>query len=303
MNRFLTLLISGYYDQYVLEKKKLHDKAVAALKDFRIDGHEKERIAQSILDAITESGAKKTYEKSGRTLSFKPTAKTEDLIKSIERNSCDSPSRYLKGMLTDYSKKPFSQREQIVFHDHYSLLLRCCADRQPIRLSTIWEKDTTHEVVPYAVATGPEEMFNYLLCQEVNPSTHIPETRAYSLRRIRGISASDISATISPHIHERLERMISMGPQYAINDEDEICVRLTEKGLAQFNSIYFGRPKYRIMEHKPDGHYQYYRCSHDQAFLYFRRFDAKEAEILAPDSLRKRMACFFREGADVYKML
>ena len=42
------------------------------------------------------------------------------------------------------------------------------------------------------------------------------------------------------------------------------------------------------------------RCSKDQVLPYFRRFDPNTAHILAPDSLRDRLARFFADGNTVY---
>ena len=152
-------------------------------------------------------------------------------------------------MLISYCQKPFSERERIVFKNNYEKLIKYRKTQQPIYLSTVMEESVIHEVIPYAIACGPEEMFNYLLCQEENPNTHQPETQSYALRRIKHINSNDRSKLIHPHVREHLEIMIKKGPQYAINTDDEICVRLTETGLKLYNRmIYFGRPIYERMD-------------------------------------------------------
>ena len=58
-------------------------------------------------------------------------------------------------------------------------------------------------------------------------------------------------------------------------------------------------PIYMREENKPDGCYQYYQCSQNQLELYFRRFGA-EAEIISPESLREKMAEFYRLALRAY---
>lgn len=236
-----------------------------------------------------------------RHISLKPTNKTESLIRRIRSDiiSVDYVSRYLARMLVSYSEKPFSQRERIIFKDNYDMLVSCCKKSQPVYFVMAGKPDIVHDVVPYMVVTGPEEMYNYLLCQAEDELTHQPKAQAYRLNRIRGLNRSTKAATLQDGVKQRLEVMRKQGPQYAINDDTEVCVRLTSKGRGMYNKIYFGRPAYMREENKPDGCYQYYQCSHNQLELYFRRFGA-EAEIISPESLRDKIAVFYRLASQAY---
>lgn len=129
--------------------------------------------------------------------------------------------------------------------------------------------------------------------------THQQEARAYRLNRIRGLNRSTKTSALQDSVKQRLEVMRKQGPQYAINDDTEVCVRLTSKGRGMYNKIYFGRPAYMREENKPDGCYQYYQCSHNQLELYFRRFGA-EAEIISPEPLRDKIAEFYRLASQAY---
>ena len=88
--------------------------------------------------------------------------------------------------------------------------------------------------------------------------------------------------------------------EYEINDDEEVCVKLNEKGLEYYSRIYFGRPRYDTLIKQDDGYYQYYHCSMEQIFLYFRRFDPINVEIIYPPSLRNRMRDFYRSGLERY---
>lgn len=300
-NQFLTQLVIGYYDAYARELQGKNAAIMDALSPFLTDRAACDQIASSILDQISLPRTSKRVGKKARHLSLKPTNKTASLIRKIrgEIESVDYVSQYLARMLVSYSKKPFSQRERIVFKDNYDMLVSCCKKTQPVYFCTVGKGHTVHEVVPYMVVTGPEEMYNYLLCQVDDELTHQPKAQAYRLNRIRGLNRSAKAATLQDSVREWLEIMRKQGPQYAINDDKEVCVRLTSKGRGMYNKIYFGRPAYVREENKPDGCYQYYQCSHNQLELYFRRFGA-EAEIISPEPLRNKIAEFYRLASQVY---
>lgn len=299
-NRFLTMVIRGYYDTYITENKALHDQIVSAIQTESLSEKEKNEIAESIVHNVINSDADRRGGKGSRHLSLKPTEGTIELIQRIIHDSDDYVSQCFRRMLICYSKKPFSKREQIVFYEVYSKLVQYCNTQQPIFFSTIWEDGIIHEVIPYSISIGPEEMYNFLLCQERNPLTLQLETRAYAIHRIRSVNINNAKETIDPIVKNRLIRMEKNGPQYSINDDEEIRIKLFEEGLTAYNRIYFGRPNYERFEEVEDGQIQYYKCSKDQVYLYFRRFDPTSFEILAPDSLRERMKCFYQKGLSVY---
>lgn len=300
-NQFLTQLVTGYYDTYARELQDKNAVILDALSPFLTDRAACDQIASSILDQISLPRTSKRVGKNAKQLSLKPTQKTESLIRRIRREieSADYVSRYLVRMLVSYSEKPFSQRERIIFKDNYDMLVSCCKKSLPVSFVMAGKPEIVHEVIPYMVVTGPEEMYNYLLCQEEDGLTHQLKAQAYRLNRIRGLNRSTKTAALQDGVKQRLEVMRKQGPQYAINDDTEVCVRLTSKGRGMYNKIYFGRPAYMREENKPDGCYQYYQCSHNQLELYFRRFGA-EAEIISPEPLRDRIAEFYRLASQAY---
>lgn len=300
-NQFLAQLVAGYYDTYARELQAKNASILEALSPFLQDRTICDQIATNILDQISLPKTSKRVGRTARHFSLKPTNKTGSLIRRIrsEIEGADYVSRYLARMLISYSEKPFSQRERIVFKDNYDMLASCCKKQQPVYFVTAGKEHIIHEVIPYMIVTGPEEMYNYLLCQAENELAHQPEARAYRLNRIRGLNRSGKTATLQDSIKQRLEVMRKQGPQYAINDDTEVCVKLTPKGRSMYNKIYFGRPAYMREENTTDGCCQYYQCSQDQLELYFRRFGA-EAEIISPVSLRNKMAEFHRSAAQVY---
>lgn len=236
-------------------------------------------------------------------LSLKPTKDNEALIEQIMMNlgGEDYISQYFCRMFMSYCDKPFSKREQIIFKNNYETLQMACGTGKSLTFKTIWNAKNIHEVIPYKVVTGPEEMFNYLLCAELNPITEKQEARTFRLNRIDRINYGRSMSSIDDSVVHYLDRMLQYGPQYMINDSEESCVRLTDSGVRNFSRIYYGRPKVERVEEKEDGHYYFFRCSKDQVFFYFRRFGYEDAEIISPEPLRKKMIDFHSMALSMYQ--
>lgn len=302
-NRFLSLLIIGYYNSYVLESRQKFELLQEKLQDYLPDPNITNQIAECILNQVILPEVPKRKGKNPVKLSLKPTEETDGIIQNImdELQMDDYVSQYFCRMFISYAEKPLYERERIIFKDNGQILLLACDKNRPITFSTIWNTKVVHEVVPYELTVGQDEMFNYLLCQERNIKTGKLEARAYRLNRITRVNFSPSTAILSEKIRHYLERMKKSGAQYPINDEDEICVRLTDYGVISYNRIYHGRPRYDRIEHTEDGHLYYFHCSKDQIFFYFRRFEAGAAEVLYPKPLRGRMIRFHAMALAAYK--
>ena len=302
-NRFLSMLILGYYNSYVTECQNSYDSIVAELINHGVSRDRSYEIGDTILKKIVLPEVPSRKGKNPTKLSLKPTKETEGLIISImnDLGSEDYISQYFCRLLMSYCEKPFSEREQIIFRDNYELLREACEHRRPISFSTIWNPSVIHSVIPYKLSVGQEEMFNYLLCAESSTFSGKQEARTYRLNRISKINLSRIPSQIAEEVSNHLERMIRYGPQYMINDDEESCVRLTESGRRNFSRIYYGRPQVDRIEEKADGAYYYFKGSKDQVFFYFRRFGFDDAEIISPELLRKKMADFHLKAYENYK--
>ena len=297
-NHFLSMLIEGYYDRYVQEKRDARDRIARALRDVRLCDRERESAVEAVMAALYKPEVRKKRGQKKVKLPYKPTRMVEKQVRQIVDGGRVSLAEYIGDMLTGYCAKPFSERERIIFNNTYGMLDRYCRERRPLCLYIRREKKG-YNVIPYRLAVGPEEMFNYLLCQVENASTGKPEARAFGLRRIESLCEIEGPGALDPDVERRLDKMEKLGPQYAINDDEEIRVRLTGKGLDLYRKIYFGRPAIDQARREP-GDIYCYSCSGDQIYLYFRRFEPKDVEIIAPESLRERMRRFYSEGFAVY---
>lgn len=294
LNGFLSRVILGYYHTYVSECNEIYaairqELALAGLQKMQQDLLAADIMNHVVFPSVTEEEQRKTCR-----LSLKPTNDTEGILVAIKDGLSinDSVSNYLFRMFESYCRKPMYEREQLVFDSCYEFLIGACASQRPIAFTTIWNKQVIHEVTPYQVVTGTEEMYNYLLCQEIDEKTGQLEARSYRLNRICRPTFSRKPMPLSEQVQLDLDRMKHYGPQYAINDDEETLVKLSDKGVLDFRRIYYGRPMYETLEEKPDGAIYHFRCSKDQLYFYFRRFNAGSAEVLSPQSLRSRIQQF-----------
>ena len=302
-NRFLSMLILGYSDMYASECQRAFDSIVRELVDHNIDEKQSREIAH---DVLIKAVLPETHSKKGKNstrFSLKPTKETESLLLDITYNQVRnaSLSQYFCRMFVSYCKKPFFEREQIVFRDNYEKLKQACGQQKTIALSMTWDRKEMHEVVPYRIMAGKEGIFNYLLCGEVNRQNGLQETRSYRLSRILHVHPSKASLKLAESVQMRLDKMAYYAPQFSINEDIETCVRLTKEGTKNYNRIYYGRPRVERIVTEGDDALYFFKCSEDQIFLYFRRFLGDTAEVLSPSSLRKRMQVSFMNNLSMYE--
>lgn len=304
LNRFLSMLILGYYNSYKQEQNETLSKIRKVLKNNKVGDNHLREISEDLMNYVILQEIPKRKGKSPVKLPLKPTTETDQSITEIisSLGPDDYISQYLCRMLMSYCEKPIYERERIIYHYNLHFLEEACREHSEISFTLPRKPDLIHHVVPYAVVFGNEEMFNYLLCQEYNAYTEKNEARSYRLCRIQRPSYHYPSAVLDDQIIQYLEKMKCLGPQYAINEEVETCVKLTSSGQKLFQRIYIGRPIADRIEDKGDETALYYFYgSLDQLYLYFRRFDAGEAEVLYPITLRSKLKMFHEEAAKLYK--
>ena len=296
INRLLNLIVENYYNCYndMLDKKMT--LILEQMKEYHLNDHQAEELARAIISNVFLPQISKNKGKKKPFLSFKPTNATETIVKLIHSSAggSESISSYYCKMLMSYCAMPIYEREKIVFKKNHDIITEAIVNKRGISFSTIWN-EALHTVVPYALQVGKDEMFNYLICAELNGNNEIIETRSYRLNRIKDPKKGSRFAVIDDRTKERLERMKLYGAQYAINDDETTGVRLTIKGQKLYNRIYFGRPQIERI----DNDIYYFNCSKTQLEYYFRRF-GKEAMILYPESLKQDIAEFYKDAYEAY---
>lgn len=303
MNLFLTKLIIGYYEEYTSDKRNKLNSIIEVLNAAKIPQKDNNELAHSILNAaLSQKSIKKKGEKSV-PISLKPTEASVFVLQTIksELSASDSISEYIRNMILNYIQKPMYVREQIVFKENYEKIQSACENHHIIEFQYSWNKKEPHRVIPYSIAVGSEGMFNYLICVEKYKSYPL-QVRSYRLNRIAKVISKEKASPITDDVIRLCKKTKNTSPQYAINQDDEICVRLTDYGEVLYSRIYYGRPKYKRIENREDGHYYFFECSSEQVFHYFRRFENGTAIIISPEPLKHAMISFHLENLLSYKM-
>ena len=278
LNRLMTLIIIGYYDLYREELNNASNKIKRILEFEEVDSEKVLSITNSIINEIVEPQVPNRKGKHPDKLSLKPTKETESIINNIPPS--EYVSQYLCKLLVSYCGKPFYQRERIVFKDKYDFIIESCLNNKPIVFSTIWNKDTVHTVVPYKIVYSKEEMYNYLLCEEINKDSGKQETRSYRLNRIYNVRRAFIDLHLTDENEHFFKKMEKYGPQYPINKEEKICISLNDQGVKFFNRVYTGRPDPIKREQTKTGYNYFFDCSLSQIEQYLRKFEDQSSYII-----------------------
>ncbi|MBQ2510254.1 MAG: WYL domain-containing protein, partial [Erysipelotrichaceae bacterium] len=262
-----------------------------ALKDQDISD-----IAADILQYVDVRTFQLDRQRFDVAVSMKPTRKSSDDIQYIQ--DCllgnSTLSNYFRNMFASYSLLPQDKREMIIFKQNFELIKEAIEKDRKIYFTTV-KSEKPHIVSPYSVANSKEELFNYLLCKY----NDLP----YSFRvsRIKQIKVLNETRDLTEKIIEILDRMARFGPQFSYEIKKPYCpikVKLTDRGLKQYRSMYLHRPEY----FKNEGDIYYFDCSRSQAFQYFSRLGSN-AIVLEPRELVADLHRFYAIANRKYTQL
>lgn len=304
MNKFLL----GYFEKYKQEIGEYTADLDEHLKKAELKEYEINEIKNFLLNKIIflekNDSPMNKCSSSKTTIPFKTNDNTTSIIQELNSGGLKgcSLSEYLCRMLKLYFKKPLYKREQIIFSKEYEAIFNNCK-KQCIKFNYLYD-NKEYTVVPYTIFTGKEQMFNYVFCYGFDSNKQV-RTYSFRLNRISNIKPSYQTITCPDDIEEKFRLTKQLGASYAINDTlEESCILLNPQGISSFKHIYFGRPTVDSKKAAPDGNFKYYfKCSTEQLYRYFRRFNPGEAVVEYPASLRDRIIEFHKESLNGYKNL
>lgn len=302
LNRFLSSLILGYYDNFYSEVNDMTARISTILKNHissvkvdNIDTVSKEIFQTLIFD--NKSGENKKEAK----MSLKPTVSTDALIEDIKATSInDSISNTFVRLFRGYLNKPSYLRERIIYKENYDKLEESIRKKKTISFSTTKSPDLVHTVFPYELTTGSEELFNYLLCAEMDSSGTL-RAKSYRLSRIGRFHICRSALELTDTVKNYLDKMKLYSPAFEINDSKECCVYLTEEGHNAYNLVYYQRPAVSGITKVKDGYLYYFECSKEHVMRYFRRFNPGQAFIREPKWLKKAIISSYEDMLEEYK--
>ncbi len=297
LNALMSLIILNHHDEFKRNQKRIQEKAYEAIsKNATIPDELANKITDRILREISLSSNTGRTESCNASIALKPTTQTIGTIRQIEENLLRyrTESEYFRSLLQDYDAKSISEKETIIFKKQCEAIRAAISEKKKIFLTYVSRKDELRSktVSPYALETSREEMHEYLLSAE--GTSGIATNR---LSRLSHIEILDERAEISDAQKSCLDKMIKYGAAFPITPEDgEIVVKLTDFGLEMWDRYYVHRP----IPFKTEGYLFHFECSSMQVMTYFARF-GKNAKILSPNSLRKRMRRFHKDAWEEYR--
>ena len=300
-NKFLNLLVLGYANEFEEENnvKCLQIEQFLNTEFYNTDNHQ---LAENIVQTLQISKSNKKNKSGVKLLSIKPVKESKLVFQDII-NHKDNISGYLVSMFNSYLELPIFERERIIFKENYNKIRESINSHREIIFYTIWNKDEIHEVKPIEIVISEDERHNYLICLENNTKLDQVDIKSYRLNRMERIliKNNNNQLKLTEDLSKKIDIMKINGPQYAINSNNEISVKLSNKGLKTYRRVYLGRPLPYKIEKIGDGAIYYFNCSEFQIYKYFLGFSFDEVEILGPENLREKFKNFYEQNFLSYK--
>lgn len=162
-------------------------------------------------------------------------------------------------------------------------------------------------IVPYCLEPDKDNNYYYLAGMSRplgDPNLKLLPT-SFRISRIEAVKLTDLVKGIKKTDEEELRtRIDKKGIQYIFSwgqEESDICVRLTEEGMRKYRKILHNRPSFKSAVPTEDGCIDMiFNQSATQVSYYFLQF-GKDAVILSPGWLKKRMENIYLDAAKAYK--
>lgn len=213
-------------------------------------------------------------------------------------------SRYLRAVLEEYAAKTVYQREEVYFYRWITLIKGAMAGGGLLCVKV--QKGNVYEVRPYGVLSGRQETYHYLVgmaCQDgKRDAEKIACFRLSKLVTLK-LSQKRSGRLTKEECKEIEDRIHTVGVEFLLQQQETICIRLTEQGRQDYGSQLHLRPATVKRVEVDDGPYRWeytFNCTAFQAKVYFLKF-CGDAKVVAPQSLRKEFADKYRSGVNAYQ--
>ena len=291
-NALLTNLIVNYYNSFTQQQTELvaflksKINSTASVKEKNLND-----LCFDLCEKLNERSAAPNGEKFDKLVSLKPTKESEPVIEYIESYCLmgRTLSEYFRSMFASYAALPQDKRELIIFKQQYDAITKAIREKKRVFVTTRWGVHQKTECAPYDIANSKEELHCYVLAAAKS---------CYTIRLSRIVSVTQLAsdAEFTENQIRIFEKMKTYGPQFNYgNNEEEVLVELTERGMEKFKKIYVHRP----VPDRVENNYFYFNCSHTQIVQYFVRLGA-DARIIYPQSVRDEVCAFHRRALKRY---
>lgn len=213
-------------------------------------------------------------------------------------------SRYLRAVLEEYAAKTVYQREEVYFYRWITLIKGAMAGGG--LLCVEGKKGDVYDVRPYGVLSGRQATYHYLVgmaCQDgKRDAEKIACFRLSKLVTLK-LSQKRSGRLTKEECKEIEDRIHAVGVEFLLQQQETICIRLTEQGRQDYGSQLHLRPATVKRPAVDDGPYRWeytFNCTAFQAKAYFLKF-CGDAKVVAPQSLRKEFADKYRRALNAYQ--
>lgn len=292
LNGFLKQLIVNYFEQYRKDSDELLESVLGELTSVK---SLKAKDASILADKIIRTYINNKEASTGKSkvITLTVSGETYNIIKIIENNLLkdNSMSGYIKDMFLSYLSIPRNKREEIIFKQTYEAVNQAIRENRIISFtSTNTKGQWTLRVEPYLISSSKEEQFSYLLCH--SPKDYKDHT--YRISRLRNVFITSDTFQVDAKTLDRLTKKGARSP-HAVAPDIHAVVHMTERGKDMYRMIVKNRPA--VAQIKGDKYL--FDWPEMQLEDYFRRF-GKEAVVISPKSLKRRLTNYYKEALNAY---
>lgn len=236
-------------------------------------------------DRIPEQEKKDIHIKSTKSTYYD----LEDILK--EKKQLTNADIF-KSILYDYMNYPLYIREMILFGILHNEIMTNKKNNITSIITT--NKGNEFEIEVYDIIAGKSE-FHYYVTGFFHNETH--KTFCLKLCNVKSVRRGE-SYQLSEKDKNEAKSKLQEGAEWFGNEINKIVVRLTDKGIKDYNSYYLNRPKYINFDKAKKE--MTFLCSEQQIFNYFISF-GRHAMILNNPELKNIFYKHHKNAYEAYK--
>ena len=212
--------------------------------------------------------------------------------KMPESDYYDIQADYIKALLEDYSSRTYSERERFIYNKEIDKIELAIKNGSLLRIEYKSINDNhpkEYQIKPFKIVMDSESRYNYLIGLSKHSGTSEPYTpHPFRIFRICRIDTDEFEKGNGNLTKEEKKdlmiRLKKKGAAFIHADDEEFIVKLTPKGLNDFNNLLHLRPSSVENKTTTDAQgntYKHFNCTSYQIMNYFFKF-GEDAIIISP---------------------
>lgn len=280
------------------------------LKSILIDCSDIDEAIEKLLVVYKEqllANVEELLKERGNPFSIRLNTENLEYLRSVEGQSeqyyyKDRVGLYVKAVIEEYCRQPYSVREQIFYRDNCNAIIRSIEDSTIVKLklySMFGNQNNILYMSPLYIKKDNEHMYNYI-------AGMISSNRGGPWKpgsvRLSSVKTAEYQKKPS-YLSENEKRLINKeiqkrGIQYlsAEGNVERIVIQFTQEGEKMYRNILHLRPQY---SHKDGLRYEFY-CTIRHAANYFFKF-GDNIKVLEPSYLADSFKCQYQSAAKQYE--